>query len=656
MGDGNDTARNVQLQKQKQQWKQLKRTIEKSITNLDTNNIKSTVIELFKCNLIRGKGLFVRCLMKWQLIDYRYAAMFSCLVAVINSKIPEIGELLCKRLVIQFKKNYIKNHRRNIIACLLFLGNLVNQQVVSEIVMLQIIQLLLESPNDESIEIAVRVLKVIGAHLDKHSQAASNMIFDRLRDILQDDKSIGEGPKKQITSLINLRRSKFKGFPSIPKEFDIVEDEDRETHIIDLQDDDILAEDELNIFQYDEEYDDHEEEYEELRKEILEEEEGENTEPQSSEVVPGKEAIVVPDEKITDMSQQDLVQFQKTVYLTIMSSMSSDEAVHKLLRLKKSKTRVKDEDPLDDDEVLADMIIKCCSQEKTYSKYFGIIIEKLCGFNQHWHDIFVNLFKKYYTLIENFETNSIRNIGKLFGHLFASDQIELSSAWNEIQLTEQDTNPAIRILLKFIFQEMIEGLGIKEVKERLINDEYIKPHIRGLLPVVDVTWEDADHLRFSINFFTAIGLGTLTDEMRDVLKNLPAPPERGRSRSRSGSSRSSYSEGSYSRSRSRSYSRSVSYSRSPSYSRSRSRSRSISRGRPRSRSDSKSRSQSYSRSPANGKSRSYSRSPIDRGRQQRQLSNDGQESRTPSREPRMKRNRSISPSINEKQRNIKRNR
>ena len=58
----------------------------------------------------------------------------------------------------------------------------------------------------------------------------------------------------------------------------------------------------------------------------------------------------------------------------------------------------------------------------------------------------------------------------------------LDQAWSNIKLTEQDTNPAKRILLKFIFQEMIEELGINEVKERLINDDYLKPYIKGIFP------------------------------------------------------------------------------------------------------------------------------------------------------------------------------
>ena len=49
---------------------------------------------------------------------------------------------------------------------------------------------------------------------------------------------------------------------------------------------------------------------------------------------------------------------------------------------------------------------------KTYLKYYGIIGEKLISRNDHWHNLFIKLFKYYYDIIENFETNSLRNLGK----------------------------------------------------------------------------------------------------------------------------------------------------------------------------------------------------------------------------------------------------
>ena len=49
-------------------------------------------------NLARGRGLFCRSIMKSQLASITFTPVFAALVAVINTKFPEIGELLLHRV------------------------------------------------------------------------------------------------------------------------------------------------------------------------------------------------------------------------------------------------------------------------------------------------------------------------------------------------------------------------------------------------------------------------------------------------------------------------------------------------------------------------------------------------------------------------------
>ena len=83
----------------------------------------------------------------------------------------------------------------------------------------------------------------------------------------------------------------------------MVETEDKETHVITLEDK-LYSRDHLNVFSVDEEYLDHENEYIELKKEILGETDHEN-EIQVIETTKNYE------QKITDMSQSELLQYQK---------------------------------------------------------------------------------------------------------------------------------------------------------------------------------------------------------------------------------------------------------------------------------------------------------------------------------------------------------
>ena len=71
--------------------------------------------------------------------------------------------------------------------------------------------------------------------------------------------------------------------------------------------------------------------------------------------------------EIKDQSNTDLVNLRRTIYLTIQSAMDPEEAVHKLMKINL---------PAGQEPELPSMIVECCSQEKTYTKFFGLIGER----------------------------------------------------------------------------------------------------------------------------------------------------------------------------------------------------------------------------------------------------------------------------------------
>ncbi|GFZ12787.1 MIF4G domain-containing protein [Actinidia rufa] len=73
--------------------------------------------------------------------------LFAALVAVVNTKFPEVGELLL-RIILQLKRAYKRNDK----LMLKIIAHLVNQQVVHELVALELLTLLLDKPTDDSVE------------------------------------------------------------------------------------------------------------------------------------------------------------------------------------------------------------------------------------------------------------------------------------------------------------------------------------------------------------------------------------------------------------------------------------------------------------------------------------------------------------------------
>lgn len=163
---------------------------------------------------------------------------------------------------------------------------------------------------------------------------------------------------------------------------------------------------------------------------------------------------------------------------------------------------------------LCNMIVECCSQERTYSNFYGLIGERFCKLNRIWTDCFQEAFGKYYDTIHRYETNKLRNIGRFFGHLLASDGISWA-VLSCIKMNEEDTTSSSRIFVKIMMTEMIEEVGINKVVERFKVPE-LRPAFNGMLPM-----DNPKNTRFAINYFTAIGMGKITEDMRAYLADAP---------------------------------------------------------------------------------------------------------------------------------------
>lgn len=67
--------------------------------------------ELFGENLIRGKGLFARSIMRAQASSLPFTPIFAALIAIINTKLPQVGDLVLVRLISQFRRAYKRNDK-----------------------------------------------------------------------------------------------------------------------------------------------------------------------------------------------------------------------------------------------------------------------------------------------------------------------------------------------------------------------------------------------------------------------------------------------------------------------------------------------------------------------------------------------------------------
>ena len=539
---------------QRMSWEALKKSINGLINKVNVSNIKHIVPELFGENLIRGRGLFCRSIMKAQSASLPFTPIYAAMVAIVNTKLSQVGELLLSRLILQFKKAFRRNDKAVCISSTTFIAHLCNQQVAHETLAAQILLLLLHRPTDDSVEIAVGLTREIGQHLEEMSGQIALVVYDQFRNILH-EQDLDKRVQYMIEVLFQVRKDRYKDNPAIKEELDLVEEEDQITHQIGL-DDSIEAQETLNVFKYNAEWESHEEAYKKLKAEVLGEASGSEIEDDgesdesSDDEEPNEEKVM----EIKDQSNTDLVNLRRTIYLTIMSSIDFEECCHKLMKLNL---------PIGQEPELPSMIIECCSQERTYSKFYGLVGERFAKLNRLWTELFESSFVKYYDTIHRYETSRLRNIARFFGHMLSSDGI----GWHvlsTVHLNEDETTSSSRIFIKILFQDLVEVLGMPKLLVRL-KDDILRPSFQGIFPI-----ENPRNTRFSINYFTSIGMGAVTEEMRDRLRSIPTPAlpalpatqSASESVSESVPSYSSYtgSSRSYSRNRSRSYTRSRSRS------------------------------------------------------------------------------------------------
>ncbi|KAK4275681.1 hypothetical protein QN277_018721 [Acacia crassicarpa] len=491
-------------------WDALRKSINGLVNKVNAANIKNIIPELFSENLIRGRGLFCRSCMKSQMASPGFTDVFAALVAVVNTKFPEVGDLLLRRIVLQLKRAYKRNDKPQLLAAVKFIAHLVNQQVAHEIVALELLTVLLEKPTDDSVEVAVGFVKESGSKLQDVSPRGLHGIFERFRGILHEGE-IDKRVQFLIEGLFAIRKAQFQGYPAVRPELDLVEEEDQLTHEVSL-DEEIDPETSLDVFKPDPNFLESERRYEELKKTILgdesEDEDGSNAESDDDEDDEDDEDDDEEEEEqmeIRDETETNLINLRRTIYLTIMSSVDFEEAGHKLLKIKLEPGQEME---------LCIMLLECCSQERTYLRYYGLLGQRFCMINKVYQENFDKCFVQQYSMIHRLETNKLRNVAKFFAHLLGTYALPWH-VLSYIRLTEEDTTSSSRIFIKILFQELSEHLGIRLLNERL-NDPTMQDSFESIFPR-----DNPKNTRFAINFFTSIGLGGLTENLREYLKNMP---------------------------------------------------------------------------------------------------------------------------------------
>uniref|UniRef100_A0A8C7F3K7 Pre-mRNA-splicing factor CWC22 homolog n=1 Tax=Oncorhynchus kisutch TaxID=8019 RepID=A0A8C7F3K7_ONCKI len=460
---------------QRMSWEALKKSINGLINKVNVSNIAMIIQELLQENIVRGRGLLARSTLQAQSASATFTHVYAAVVAIINSKFPQIGELILKRLILNFRKGYRRNDKAQCLTASKFVAHLVNQNVAHEVLCLEMLTLLLERPTDDSVEVSISFLKECGLKLTEVSPRGINAIFERLRNILHESE-IDKRVQYMIEVMFAIRKDGFKDHPIVPEGLDLVEEEDQFTHMLPLEDDynqeDILSKMLQIIVEY-----------------ILDEGSSDSGE----------------DANGSDDDEDDDNDGEKEGEEGGDGILDFEECAHKLIKMDFPDSQTKE---------LCNMILDCCAQQRTYEKFFGLLAGRFCLLKKDYMESFEAIFMEQYETIHRLETNKLRNVARMFAHLLYTDSVPWS-VLECIKVSEDTTTSSSRIFVKILFQELCAYMGLPRLNERL-KDMTLQPFFEGLFPR-----DNPRNTRFAINFFTSIGLGGLTDELREHLKNAP---------------------------------------------------------------------------------------------------------------------------------------
>ncbi|KAJ8320012.1 hypothetical protein KUTeg_001599 [Tegillarca granosa] len=253
-------------------WEALKKSINGHINKVNVSNLVDVVQELFQENIVRGRGLLARSVIQAQAASPTFTHVYAALVAIVNTRFPQVGELILRRLVIQFRRGYKRNDKNLCLSTTRFIAHLVNQQVAHEVLALEILTLLLENPTDDSVEVSVGFLKECGQKLTEVTPRGINAIFERLRNVLHEGQ-IDTRVQYMVEVMFAIRKDGFKMCLRLT--------------LITLR----------------------------MKRNI-----------KCSREVGEKETII-------DNTETNLIALRRTIYLTIQSSLDFEECAHKLLKM-----------------------------------------------------------------------------------------------------------------------------------------------------------------------------------------------------------------------------------------------------------------------------------------------------------------------------------
>lgn len=536
---------------QREMWTALVSTLTGIVNRVTADTVEDSATDLFRENIVRGRGLLAQRLMRTQRVDPELSPVLASLAARVNKELPDVINLLCRRLIIQWTRAKLRRDWQALACVSRFLCWLYIFQVIDVGVIYQMIlaHLTSEKQSDEDIDQAARVFQETFKCMSQRSRAEFHtQVLTPFRNLLaMDDDDLRLSQRSQAVLESCLKKvqqwEKVKTEEAvIPPRLVLFPLSEQTTHELDLEEK-YDAEDHLDRFSFDKDFAQHEEEYETVRRAILgddwetellqrvveaeddadddgadedSDEGGDGGQrggdaPQSqvakntSAAVAVERAALDASKKVTDKAE---IELREAIYMVIRSSVRADEAAHRILKL---PDRLRN----GAEQTICYMLIEDCCQQKSYKNIYSMTAERLCKTNAFYQTLFVECFKQRYLGADDLTEKQIQYTSRFFSHLLRTNSVYWSRCLGVIDIVNNNTSQ--RIFIENLLRTLTEDMSEAAVAKRFAVDRELRERTTRLFPV------DGDErtLRQAINIFEAMRVGYLAAPLRAALEAEP---------------------------------------------------------------------------------------------------------------------------------------
>lgn len=467
----------------------------------DDDEIGEIAVLIFQSFLYWTHAVFCQEAFKFCNNDINTSLMASCLISIINSKLPDIGEEAIYYFIYKFLNGIKTGNRHDVVIASTLLADCYRQRVIDHILINQVIIALLNEKRtyiSHTIDLLFRVAPCIY----EEDNTSEKLIFQALNDFSEDKDAA-----KRLRQLTMWRQREYKGYHRIPKEFDKIEEEEQNCHTAislpeELEDpikDFIMYHQIPNIEQLKDEYD-------EFLKELLpdEEEEEEENEKPNAGLTSNQESVKDIQEALNESAQnKEIMEIKRATYLTIVSNATSDATAHSLIKLAEQKGEKFE-------PVIMEICIDYVGMNRTFDRNLGVLIQLICRAQPRYITYVCNDFQRHYNDCHKYGTKRVLNLGCLYAYLLSNDTIPWT-VLSIIKLTAETTTSAQRVFLRYIFEELAKIMSHVSLVQKLAEPEVIEATSNIFLT------DTLEHAEFVDTYFEVINLDFVCERVNRAI-------------------------------------------------------------------------------------------------------------------------------------------